>query len=134
MPIAWLREHVEITVEPRRLADDLTLVGLAVDAVEGDGDQAILEFDITTNRVDCMNVRGVAREAAVIYGLQLKPLATELGETGPPAAQALRVAIEAPELCPRFCARILDVRIGPAPENLAIPPYKFVSDQKIKIG
>ena len=26
------------------------------------------------------------------------------------------------------------VRIGPAPENLAIPPYKFVSDQKIKIG
>ena len=135
MPIAWLREHVEITVEPRRLADDLTLVGLAVDAVEGDGDQAILEFDITTNRVDCMNVRGVAREAAVIYGLQLKPLATELGETGPPAAQALRVAIEAPELCPRFCARILDVRIGPAPawlrdrlESVGVRPISNVVD------
>jgi phenylalanyl-tRNA synthetase beta chain len=135
LPVAWLKEHVAITVEPRRLADDLTLVGLAVDAVAGDGDRAILEFDITTNRVDCMNVRGVAREAAVIYGLQLKPLATELGETGPPAAQALRVAIEAPELCPRFCARILDVRIGPAPawlrdrlESVGVRPISNVVD------
>ena len=135
LPIAWLKEHVDINVEPRRLADDLTLVGLAVDAIEGDGDQAVLELDITTNRVDCMNVRGVAREAAVIYGLKLKPLATELVEHGPPAAEALRVAIEAPELCPRFCARVLDVRIGPAPawlrdrlEAVGVRPISNVVD------
>ncbi len=116
--VGWLKEHVDIAVEPRRLADDLTLVGLAVDAIVGDGDDAVLELDITTNRVDCMNVRGVAREAAVIYGLPLKPLATDTPEAGAPAAQALRVAIEAPELCPRFCGRVLDVRMGPSPSWL----------------
>ena len=135
LPVAWLKEHVDVPVEPRELADDLTLVGLAVDAVVGHGDDAVLELDITTNRVDAMNVRGVAREAAVIYGLPLKPLSTELRETGAPAAQALRVVIEAPELCPRFCARVLDVRMGPSPawmrdrlEAVGVRPISNVVD------
>lgn len=135
VPIAWLKEHVDIAVEPRKLADDLTLVGLAVDAVEGHGDEAVLELDITTNRVDAMNVRGVAREAAVIYGQPLKPLATDLHEAGAPADPALRVVIEAPELCPRFCARILDVRTGPSPswirdrlEAVGVRPISNVVD------
>jgi phenylalanyl-tRNA synthetase beta chain len=135
LPISWLKEHVEVTVEPRRLADDLTLVGLAVDAVEGRGEEAVLELDITTNRVDCMNVRGVAREAAVIYGLPLKPLAVEVVESGAPAAESLRVVIEAPELCPRFCARVLDVRTGPSPawlrdrlESVGVRPISNVVD------
>jgi phenylalanyl-tRNA synthetase beta chain len=113
--VGWLREHVDFAVEVRKLADDLTAAGLAVDAVEGSGDAAVLELDITTNRVDAMNVRGVAREIAVMYGTALKPLDTSLAEAGAPAAQSLRVAIEAPDLCPRFCARVLDVRMGPAP-------------------
>src|SRR5262245_55284962 len=104
LPLSWLKEHVDVPVAPRKLADDLTLIGLAVDAVEGEGDAAILELDITTNRVDCMNIRGVAREASVIYGQPLKPLDTGLRETGAPAAEALRVVIDAPELCPRFSA------------------------------
>jgi len=135
LPVAWLKEHVAITVEPHRLADDLTLIGLAVDAVEGRGDDAVLDLDITTNRVDCMNVRGVAREAAVIYGLPLQPLATEIVESGAPAAKALRVVIEAPELCPRFCARVMDVRMGPSPawlrdrlEAVGVRPISNVVD------
>ncbi|HET7295361.1 MAG TPA: phenylalanine--tRNA ligase subunit beta [Vicinamibacteria bacterium] len=135
LPISWLKEHVDVPVEPRKLADDLTLAGLAVDAVEGRGDEAVLDLDITTNRVDCMNVRGVAREAAVIYGTTLRPLATELSETGAPATEALRVVIEAPELCPRFCARILDVRMGPSPawlrerlESVGVRPISNVVD------
>ena len=118
VPLSWLKELVDVPVEPRRLADDLTLVGLAVDAVETDGKDTVLDLDITTNRVDCMNVHGVAREVSVIYKKPLLPLDVSAGESGDPAAKALRVEVAAPDVCPRFCARVLDVRIGPSPQWL----------------
>jgi phenylalanyl-tRNA synthetase beta chain len=115
VPLSWLRESVPFEVEPKRLAEDLTAAGLAVDAIETVGEEIVLELDITTNRVDCMNVCGVAREVAALYGLPLRPLETSVVETGPPAKIALEVAIEAPDLCGRFCARVLDVKVGPSP-------------------
>jgi phenylalanyl-tRNA synthetase beta chain len=115
VPLSWLRESVPFEVEPRRLADDLTAAGLAVDAIETVGGETVLELDITTNRVDCMNVQGVAREVAALYGLPLRALDTTVAEAGPPAAEALEVSLEAPDLCGRFCARILDVEVRPSP-------------------
>jgi len=115
VPLGWLREFVPCEVEPRRLADDLTAAGLAVDAILSAGDETVLELDITTNRVDCMNVYGVAREVAALYGLPLRPVETSLVESGAEAASELDVVIEAPELCGRFCARLLDVRVAPSP-------------------
>ena len=115
VPYAWLREYVDVKVAPPKLGEDLTLVGLALDGLEGEGDDAVLDVDVTSNRVDCMNVYGLAREVAVIYGLPLKPLAVGFEERGPGADEALDVVIEAPDLCPRFCARVLDVRLGPSP-------------------
>ena len=133
--VSWLAEFVELRVEPRRLAEDLTLAGLAVDAVEPHGKDAVLDLDITTNRVDCMNVYGVAREASVLYGLPLKPMPVGFDESGPPAAEALRVSIEAPDLCPRFCARGLDIRGGPSPslirdrlEAVGVRPINAIVD------
>ena len=116
--LSWLAEFVQVRVEARRLAEDLTLAGLAVDSVEPHGKDAILDIDITTNRVDCMNVYGLAREVSVIYGLPLRPLALAFAESGPPASKALEISIEAPDLCPRFCARVLDIRGGPAPARI----------------
>jgi len=118
IPLSWLREYVPVEAEPGRLAEALTAAGLAVDAVETVGDETVLELDITTNRVDCMNVYGVAREVAALYGLPLRPLDTTVAEAGPGAADALDVAIEAPDLCGRFCARLLDVKVGPSPSWL----------------
>src|SRR5262245_27038033 len=111
VPLSWLREFVEVPVEPKQLAEDLTLRGLAVDAMEEREQDLVLALDITTNRVDCMNVYGVAREVSVVYGRPLRPPDLSFTETGPEAAEALDVAIESPDLCPRFCARVLDVRI-----------------------
>jgi phenylalanyl-tRNA synthetase beta chain len=135
VPLSWLKEFVEIPVEPRRLAEDLTLAGLAVDAVEPHGQDTVLDLDITTNRVDCMNVYGVAREVSVLYKTPLRPLDTAFTEAGEPAAQALRVEVEASDLCPRFCARVLDVRIGPSPqwirdrlESVGVRPINNVVD------
>jgi phenylalanyl-tRNA synthetase beta chain len=118
IPVSWLREHVPFEVEVSRLAGDLTAVGLAVDAVEAVGAEQVLDLDVTTNRVDCMNVYGVAREVSALYGLPLRPLDTSVSEAGEEAAGALQVEIEAPDLCGRFCARVLEVTVGPSPSWL----------------
>ncbi len=135
IPLSWLAEFVDVPVEAEKLAEDLTLVGLAVDGVERDGGETILDLDITTNRVDCMNVYGVAREVAVLYRTPLRPPDVSFTPAGPPAAEALQVAIEAADLCPRFCARVLDVRLGPSPawlrerlERVGVRPINNVVD------
>lgn len=135
VPLSWLREFVEVPAEPRRIADDLTAIGLAVDGIASDGRDTVFELDVTTNRVDCMNVYGVARELAARYGLPLAPLALDLTEAGEPAERVLDVRLEAPELCPRFSARVLEVRLGPSPawlrdrlEQVGVRPINNVVD------
>src|SRR3954467_6325156 len=80
----WLRDFVSIKADDRQLANDLTHAGIAVESVEGEGANAVYEMDITTNRVDAMNHYGVAREAAAIYDVELKPLQPKIPhvETG----------------------------------------------------
>jgi phenylalanyl-tRNA synthetase beta chain len=113
---SWLREYAPgMTVSERELADDLTLRGIAVEGVFDLGAHgSLFEMDITTNRVDAMNHYGIAREAATIYGLALRPIETAL-PAPKPAPQPYPVRIEEPKLCGRFTARVLrDVRIVPA--------------------
>lgn len=112
---SWLRSYLPpLAVNDQQLADDLTLRGIAVDGVFalGEGKGSLFEMDVTTNRVDAMNHYGVAREAAAIYGVDLKSLPTAL-PADKPAAKPFPVRIEAPDLCGRFTARVLrDVKIG----------------------
>ncbi|MCG6923201.1 MAG: phenylalanine--tRNA ligase subunit beta [Acidobacteria bacterium] len=115
LPVSWLREYVDAPEDPGRIGEDLTMVGFELGGIEGQGDSAVLDLDVTTNRVDAMNVYGLAREVAVVYSRPLRPLEVSFGETGTPASEALHVEIEAADLCPRFSARVLDVRLGPSP-------------------
>ena len=109
----WLRDFVEIAANPEQLARDLTAVGMAVDGVE-DG---VLEMDITTNRVDAMNHYGMARECAVVYDRDLKPYQPVVREGSRKAAELAAVEIADPDLCARYCGRvILGVKVGPSPE------------------
>ncbi len=113
----WLRSYLpELSVSDAQLAEDLTLRGIAVEGIFdlGSGNGSLYEMDITTNRVDAMNHYGIAREAATIYGVGLKPLDTAL-PAATPAAGSYSVKIEAEEACGRFTARVLrDVTIGPS--------------------
>src|SRR5207245_9259057 len=88
----WVREYVDLTVDDRRLAEDLTNVGISVEGISGTGADTVFEMEIGTNRPDAMNHYGVAREAAAIYGLPLKALEATLASaakaatsTGPDA-------------------------------------------------
>ncbi len=105
----WLRAYLpELSVDDLRLAEDLTLRGIAVEGIFdlGDGNDSLYEMDITTNRVDAMNHYGIAREAAAIYGVPLLPL--DLALPAPqPAAASFSVKIEAEDACGRFTARVL---------------------------
>ena len=135
IPFSWLKELVDVPVEAARLGDDLTMAGLAIEGIETHGGETVLDLDITTNRVDCMNVLGVAREVSVIYGVPLRAPDVSFTEKGAPASAALTVAIEAADLCPRFCARVADVAMGPAPawmrerlEQVGVRPISNVVD------
>jgi phenylalanyl-tRNA synthetase beta chain len=113
----WLRSYLpELPISDAQLAEDLTLRGIAVEAVFdlGPGNGSLYEMDITTNRVDAMNHYGIAREAATIYGVELKPLDITLPESRC-AASPFSVKIEAEDACGRFTARVLrGVTIGPS--------------------
>jgi len=77
----------------------------------------VLELEITPNRPDCLGVYGVAREVHAATGAALSgpPWAGDPGSFEPEVAGA-RVTVEAPELCPRFTARVFEeVSIGPSP-------------------
>jgi len=114
----WLRDFVDLPVDYRRLADELTLAGVAVEGISGDGEDTVYEMEITTNRPDAMNHYGVAREASALYDLPLRPIEPKL-----PAAQGksdVLIDIQEPELCPRFTAReIRGTQVKPSSTNIA---------------
>ena len=114
----WLRDFVDIPVDYLRLADELTLAGVAVEGISGEGDKTVFEMEITTTRPDAMNHYGVAREASALYDLPLKPIEPKL----PPSQgkSEVTIDIQEPELCPRFTAReIRGATIKPSPANIA---------------
>jgi phenylalanyl-tRNA synthetase beta chain len=103
-------EHAGIMVLDGELQPGTPLQGVLPIATE------VIELEITPNRPDCLAVYGVAREVHAVTGAPLKapPWATDLGTPGP--IEGAEVRVEAPDLCPRFTARVFeDVRIGPSP-------------------
>ena len=114
----WLRDFVDLPVDYRRLADELTLAGIAVEGISGEGDSTVYEMEITTNRPDAMNHYGVAREVSALYDLPLKPIEPKL----PPSQgkSEVTIDIQAPDLCPRFTAQeIRGATITASPAKIA---------------
>jgi phenylalanyl-tRNA synthetase beta chain len=115
----WLRDFVDLNVNYHQLADDLTLAGIAVESVSGEGDDAVFEMDITTNRPDAMNHYGVARECSAIYDLPLRAIAPQLPAVSAAKPARFPIEIAEPELCARFTARIIrNVTIKPSPAKI----------------
>ena len=89
-------------------ADAIELLGLH---------DAIIEYEITSNRVDCYSVIGIAREAAATFGKKFHE--PEIKKTGndEKASDYISVDVLDTELCPRFTARVVkNVKIGPSPK------------------
>ncbi len=115
---AWLREFVDAKVDDRRLAQDLTAVGIAVESVSGEGKNTVFEMEIGTNRPDAMNHYGVAREASVIYNLPLRAVDSKLPAA--PGNSGFAIEIADPNGCARYTARIVrDVNVKPSSDAMA---------------
>src|SRR6202522_4449936 len=115
----WLKEFVEAKESAEDLRARLSLVGIAVDAIDDTVAGPVLDAEITANRPDCLGHLGIAREVAAIYRVPLKPLHPNLKEITEKAAGATRVEIEAPELCGRFTARVIrGVKVQPSTDWL----------------
>jgi phenylalanyl-tRNA synthetase beta chain len=115
----WLKEFADLTAAPEELRTRLSLSGTAVEALEQTVAGPMLDAELTSNRADCLGHYGIAREAAVLYGLPLKRVDARLKESSEQAASAASVRIDAPELCGRYTARVLrGVKIGPSPDWL----------------
>jgi len=94
-------------------------VGAPLGEVLATGD-SVLEIALTPNRGDCASMLGIAREVRAHFGgaLRLPPFLPD--EEGEPAASTVRVQIEDPDGCPRYCARLVrGVSVGPSPAWLA---------------
>jgi phenylalanyl-tRNA synthetase beta chain len=114
----WLREFVDLKVDTKQLAEDLTAAGLAVELISGEGDNLVFDMEITTNRVDAMNHYGVARECSAIYDLDLKPIEPKLPATKGKAKFAIE--LPDPQGCARYTAQIIrEMKIASSPAHIA---------------
>ena len=114
----WLARYVELPESVDQLADKLTSAGLAIEGIERRDGDVLLDIDVTTNRPDCMNHVGLAREIAVLFDRQLGWAAPALEEIEERTADAIEVVLSTPD-CPDYVARVVrGIEVGPSPQWL----------------
>ena len=117
----WLKDYVDPGLDPAEAGARLTAVGIPLDSLDrADGD-TVLDFDVTTNRPDCMNHLGLARELAVATGTELREPSREPAPSGAtPASELASLEVEAPDLCGRYTALVIrGVKVGASPAWLS---------------
>ncbi|MBQ8189968.1 MAG: phenylalanine--tRNA ligase subunit beta [Lachnospiraceae bacterium] len=89
-------------------ADAVALLGLR---------DTVFEYEVTSNRVDCYSVVGIAREAAATFRKEFKPPVVTVKANDEDVNDYIKVSVKDPDLCTRYCARVVkNIKIGPSPE------------------
>ncbi len=89
-------------------ADAIELLGLR---------DTVFEYEITSNRVDCFSVIGIAREAAAAFNKPYTPPVVTATGNNEDIHDYLKISVENNELCPRYCARMVkNIKLAPSPE------------------
>lgn len=107
VPLSWLKEFVETDLTADEITNVLEMAGLGVEGVEEFDGDVVFDLKITPNRGDWLSVYGVARELSAMLNLPLKPMDICVPETGDDITQHASVTIDAPDLCPRYSARLV---------------------------
>jgi phenylalanyl-tRNA synthetase beta chain len=122
IPDEWLRQYLKTDVTPKEFKDRVSLSGVSVERIYGEPGHEVYDIEVTTNRVDCMSVVGIAREAGAILDSDARYRAPEIAPLpvpGKPLTEGLTIRND-PTLCRRITAVRLDnVTIGPSPAWLA---------------
>ena len=123
--ISWLRDWVDISASPQEIADTLALRGFEVASIEPlpnhpaypDKPEAVIDFEVTANRPDCLSVMGLAREVATAFDVPFAPTHVTGGAFVPDGnSDRLKVAIEDEQLGPRYVGAVMDIVHVPTPE------------------
>jgi len=115
----WLQELTGTKSTAQQLQERLTMVGLAVDAVESNTSDSVLDVEVPSNRPDCLSHIGIAREITASESGQLRLPEITTPKTEGRAEESASVEIKDPDLCPRYAARLVrGVKIGPSPDWL----------------
>jgi phenylalanyl-tRNA synthetase beta chain len=116
----WLRELTNTTLTPLELRQRLTMVGLAIDAVEQNNGDYVLDVEVPSNRPDCLSHVGIAREVAVIENGKVQLPSGKPARIKGSSREFTSVEIRDPDLCPRYAARLVrGVKIASSPLWLA---------------
>jgi phenylalanyl-tRNA synthetase beta chain len=115
----WLKDFVDVAAPAEELASRLALSGTNIGSVENGAHGAVIDAEVSSNRPDCLGHYGIAREVGAIFKLPLKYVSPKPAESSSKASDAVKVEIQAPELCGRFTARVIrGVKIQPSPKWL----------------
>lgn len=124
IPHTWLLEHLETDASPQDIQRLVSLSGPSIERIYDREGDSVYDIEVTTNRVDAMSVRGIARECAVILqhaGIQAKLKPLQL-----PGVEAEADTLPEPEIVnnPSVCKRILyvilkDVKHSATPDWMA---------------
>jgi phenylalanyl-tRNA synthetase beta chain len=115
----WLKDFVDVSAPAEELASRLALSGTNIGSVENGAHGAVIDAEVSSNRPDCLGHYGIAREVGAIFRLPLKQVSPKPAESSSNVNDAVKVEIQAPELCGRFTARVIrGAKIQPSPKWL----------------
>src|SRR5438034_8864466 len=124
--ISWVRDFVDVKASAEDVAETLALRGFEVASVQTiGGNDAVIDFEVTANRPDCLSVLGLAREIGTAYDLPVRlPSADPKAKLGLARIESgesdrLKVSLEDPELCPRYAAAVANVLATTTPGWMA---------------
>ena len=132
----WLTDYLRLTMPVDVLTERLALAGLNHESTSDIGGDLAIDLEVTSNRPDCLGHLGVAREIAVLFGLDLRLKDPRPKSSGPSVDSVASVENQASDLCSRFTARVISgVKVGPSPfwlrkrlETLGVRPISNVVD------
>jgi phenylalanyl-tRNA synthetase beta chain len=132
----WLAQYVRLDMPVEALTERLALAGLNHESTGEVGGDLAIDLEVTSNRPDCLGHLGVAREIAVLFDRPLRVPDPRPPASGEPVEALTGVTVEAPDLCPRFTARVVTgVTVGESPwwlrkrlETLGVRPVSNVVD------
>src|SRR5207249_4653225 len=102
--VSWLRDFVDIAASPEEIGKTMSVRGFAVEGLEYIGTDlsaaadAVIDFEVTGNRPDCMCVMGMAREIATAYGLPIRRPAARGPKGSAPQTSETNVVVSSPKL------------------------------------
>src|SRR5262245_15135846 len=116
----WLKEYLPLEMSPDQATQRLMMAGLNHESTDEVGDDWCIDLEITSNRPDCLGHIGIAREIGVLFDKPLKLPTAQPKAAGGGVQNFAKVRVDAPELCPRYTARLISgIKVGNSPAWLA---------------